>query len=141
MSWADTQAVVAVIQTVPVLATAVYVTKAPAPPAGGELPLPYVIVHPNAGRDAQPRFSGPLTLENPQFTFHIVGASANQVQVVLDLVKPQFHSNGFVAPPAVAGRVNKNGYWQMPIPIQVDQSVIPSLVFAVIQCGWTSEPA
>lgn len=142
MSWADTAAVVAVIQSVPSLVTAVYVTKAPKPTAPATaLPLPYVIVHPQPGRDEQSRFAGPPVLENPKFTLHLVGVSGEQALAVLDLVKPKFHTDGFVTPPVVSGRSNKNGYWDSPVPVQVDTDVTPSLVYAVIELGWTSEPA
>lgn len=141
MSWADTEAVVAIIQTVPALTTATYVTKAPKPDPPATLPLPYVIVHPSDGIDEATRYTAPPTTEHPEFTLHIVGGSANQSQVITGLIKAKFLVNGFIVPPVVTGRRNRSGYWRSPLPIQTDTDVTPSLVFQVIELGWTSEPA
>lgn len=141
MTWADTQATTAIIQTVPALVTATYVTTAPKPVPPATLPLPYAVVHPSDGIPAATRFSGPPITEHPEFTLHIVGASANQVQIVTGLIKAKFLVNGFIIPPAVAGRRNHSGYWRSPMPIQTDSDVTPALIFQVIELGWTSEPA
>lgn len=142
MTWADTQAVTAIIQTVPALATATYVTTAPKPVAPAvALPLPYCLVHPSEGIPEATRFTGPPITEHPEYTLHIVGGSANQVQVVTGLIKAKFLVNGFIVPPTVAGRRNKSGYWRSPMPIQTDSDVTPALIFQVIEFGWTSDPA
>lgn len=142
MSWADTAAVRAVIQTVPALATSTFVTTAPkATPPAQVYPTPYVVIHPHGGFDQQSRFTGPSVLENPSWTLWLVGTSAEQAIALVDLVRPKFHLNGFVNPPTVAGRSYKNGFWRSPIPLQSDTDVSPTLVYAVVELGWTSEPA
>lgn len=144
MTWADTSAVVTTIKTVPILASAVYVTEAPKPTAPATvLPLPYVIVHPADGVDEQARFTGPDTIQSPEVTLHIVGESANQVQVVTSLVRAKFQpsTSGFVIPPTVSGRRNRDAYWRAPTPIQSDRDVTPHLIYQVIELGWVSEPA
>jgi hypothetical protein len=138
MSWADTIATKALIELVPALAGKTWVTRAPTGPV---LPAQYCIVHPAAGADEAGRFMGPQTVEHPEFTLHIVGATADQVQALIDLVKAKFVVNGFMTPPTVSGRRNWAGYWRSPLPIQTDNTVTPPLLFAVIQLGWTSEPA
>jgi hypothetical protein len=142
MSWADVAAVVTKIKTVPVLASATYITLAPKPAAPATvLPLPYVIVHPSDGTDEATRLTGPPVTTNPMFTLHIVGGSAEQVLVVQDLVKPLFQVGGFIVPPVVAGRSNRDGYWRSPIPLQIDRDLTPALVYQVIELGWTSDPS
>lgn len=144
MTWAETSAVVATIKTVPILASAVYVSEAPKPTAPATvLPLPYVIVHPTEGTDEQARFMGPNTIQSPEVTMHIVGASANQVQIVTGLVRAKFQPSltGFVIPPTVSGRKNRDAYWRAPTPIQTDRDVTPHLLYQVIELGWVSESA
>lgn len=142
MSWADTSAVVAKVQSVPSLATSTYVTLVPKPVVPATvLPLPYVIVHPSDGDDEATRFTGPPVTTNPMFTFHVVGGSAESVQVVTGLVKAKFLVDGFIIPPVVAGRSNRDGYWRSPIPLQIDRDVTPALVYQVIELGWVSDPA
>lgn len=143
MSWAETAAVAATIKTVPILASAVYVSLAPKPTAPATtLPLPYVIVHPSEGVDEQARFTGPPTIENPEVTLHIVGASVEQTQIVTGLVRAKFQPSlaGFVIPPTVAGRRTRDAYWRSPQSIQVDRDVTPPLTYQVIELGWISEP-
>lgn len=142
MTWNDTVAVRTVIQSVPIVATATYVTTAPKPAVPNTvLPRPYVVIHPKDGIPEQEQYTGPRIVEHPEFTLHIVGDSANSVQVVLELIKAKFVVNGFVIPPTVAGRRQRSGYWQMPTPLQTDNDATPPLVFAVIELGWTSVPA
>jgi len=139
VSWADTEAVVAVIEQVPALATSTFVTLAPVSPV--LQPVPYVVVHPSAGVDTADRVTGPRVSEHPDFTLHVVGSSANQVQVVVDLLKPKFVQQGRFIPPLVEGRRNSRGYWRSPIPLQTDTDVDPALIYQVIELGWVSEPA
>lgn len=138
MSWDDTAAVRGTIQTVPILATATFISRTP---DGVVQPVPYVVIHPADGTDAQSRFTGPYSSLHPEFTLHIVGDTAELVQAVTGLVKAEFVVDGFVVPPAVDGRTGKNGYWRSPLPIQVDNDVSPALIFQVIELGWTSDPA
>lgn len=137
MSWADSQAVQALIQQVPALASATYITNVP---AGAPLTGPYSIVHPADGDDDTDRLAGPPVVSHPAFTLHIVGASANQVQILTGLVKAKVTAFGFIVAPAVAGRSNSGAYWRSPIPLQTDTDVSPALVYQVIEYGWDSSP-
>lgn len=137
MTAADTTAVKALVESAGALAGHTFITLVPA----GTQALPYAIVHPKDGNDAQNRFTGPAAEKHPEFTFHIVGATATSVQTVLELVKAKFVTNEFVNAPTVSGRRNYDAYWHMPLPIQTDRDVTPWLVHAVIEYGWTSEPA
>lgn len=139
MSWADTQAVIALIQSVPALAGAkTFPTIAP---TGPQLTMPYCVVHASDGSDEATRLTGPAVTEHPAFTLHIVGSSANQAQILCGLVKPKFVVGGFFIPPTVSGRRNSGGYWRSPIPLQSDTDVSPPLVYQVIELGWDSDPA
>lgn len=138
MSWADSVAVKAVIEQVPALAGRTFVTKTD---DGAPLVGQYAVIHPSDGSDDTDRLAAPPVVTHPSFTLHIVGASANQVQVLTGLVKAQFTVAGFIVPPVVAGRVNSGGKWSSPLPLQTDTDVSPSLVYQVIELGWDSEPA
>lgn len=148
MSAADTAAVKAIAESAGASAYVghVFVTKAPdvlptwagASPATG---LPYVLLHPADGTDEATRLTGPPTTEHPEYTFHVVGASASSVQVVVGLLKAKFKPTVFVVAPTVAGRLNQAAYWRSPQPIQTDKDVTPWLVYQVIEYGWTSNPA
>lgn len=141
MSQADTDAVVALIESVPVLASSVYVTVTPKPSTGQPpLPYPYALVHPTGGVDAQTRLAGPWSTEHPEFTIHIVGGSALQCQTIVDLFKAVVKPDGFGIIPTVAGRRNQRMFWRQPIPIQTSTGVTPPMCFAVVEVGWTSDP-
>lgn len=136
--WADTQAVKATIEQVPILTTATFV--GPVPQSVSPLPGAYCLIWPADGIDEAQRFTGPATVGNPAFTLHIVGANVDQVQVITGLVKAKFVVNGFFVPPPVTGRIGRAGYWNAPTPIQTDETVSPVLVYAVIELGWQSLP-
>lgn len=138
MSAADTVAVKALAESAGALTGHVFVS---ATPTGVVQPLPYIVLHPAAGVDEATRFTGPPVTEHPEYIFHIVGASANSVQVTTELVKAIFKPASFVITPTIVGRRNYNGYWRSPLPIQTDTTVTPWLIFAVIEYGWTSDPA
>lgn len=139
MSWADTEAFVAVVETVPALAESTFLSVVPE--ALLPAPVPYVIVHPSDGVDDTDRVTGPRVSEHPMFTLHIVGDSTNQAQIITGLVKAKFVTGGRFTPPVVAGRRNGRGYWRSPLPVQVDGDVTPPLIFQVVEVGWTSDPA
>jgi hypothetical protein len=138
MTWPDTQAVVAKIQTVAAFATNTFPTVVP---SDNLVRSQYALVHPSDGVDEQTRISGPPTTTHPRFTLHIVGSTAESVQRNVALIKAQFVVDGFVVPPLVVGRRNYDGFWSSPIPLQVDTDANPALVYQVIELGWTSEPA
>lgn len=139
MSWADTLAVKARAETLVALASKTFVTVTE--PVGTKIAAPYLVIHPSDGVDVATRVTGPRVAENPMFTLHIVGSSANQVQIITGLLKALFVVNGFMVPPVVAGRRARAGYWRSPIPIQTDTDVTPALIYQVIELGWVSEPA
>lgn len=120
----------------------VYVTTAPAPTSPDiVLPKPYILVHPKQGVDEITRFTGPPTVEHPEFTLHVVGDTASSVETVMANLKVAFNPAGFGIPPVISGRRNSAGYWRVPVPIQTDMSVTPWLMFGVIELGWRSDPA
>jgi len=135
---ADTDAVVALVRSVPILSDTVTVTFWPAgsPPAD----TPWAVVHPAEGNDSSDRLTGPNLTTNPSFTLHIVGSTAAQAQTVTGLVKAKFVVGGRFVPPAVTGRRNQGGYWDAPLPVQVNTSVTPNLAYQVIELGWESDP-
>lgn len=139
MSAADTAAVKARAETLVALASKTFVTVTS--PVGTKIPAPYLLIHPTEGTPEATRLTGPPITEHPEFTLHIVGGSADQVQVIYGLLKAAFVVNGFMVPPTIAGRRNWGGWWRSPLPIQTDNDVTPALIFAVVELGWTSEPA
>ena len=138
MTVADTDAVVALLESVPVLASrvAVAVWAANKPPADP----PWVIVHPAEGNDSTDRLAAPEGITHPSFTLHIVGSQASQAQTITGLVKAKFvDGRGSFVPPTVAGRLNQGGWWRAPLPLQIDSTVVPAFVYQVIELGWSSE--
>lgn len=141
MSQADADAVVALVQSVDVLASSTYVTLTPKQvSAQPPLPYPYALVHPTGGTDEQTRFTGPAATEHPEFTIHFAGSSALQCQTIVDLFKAVVKPDGFGIIPMVAGRRNQRMFWRQPIPIQTSTGVTPPMCFAVVEVGWTSDP-
>jgi hypothetical protein len=132
----------ALVQQVTVLATSTFVTLAPPLPSGQPpRPYPYALIHPTGGVDEQTRVTGPYTTEHPEFTLHLVGGSANQVQILTDLLKAIVKPNGLGIVPTVTGRRNQRMFWRQPIAIQTNTDVNPPMCFAVVETGWTSDPA
>lgn len=139
MTAADNAAVIALVQSASApLLTHTFLSMAP---SGVVQPNPYAVVHPSDGNDEQTRLAGPLFTRHPDYTLHLVSGSASSVQATVDLVKAVCVVNGFAVAPTVAGRRNYNAYWRMPARFQIDQSVTPWLVYAVIEYGWSSDPA
>ena len=142
MSQNDTDFMVGLVQQVPALATSTFVTLTPKPVSPDiPSPLPYALIHPTPGVDEQTRLTGPPSTEHPEFTIHLAGESAEQCQVATDLLKAQVMPDGFGVIPEVAGRRNQHMFWRQPIPIQTNTDLTPPLCFAVVETGWTSDPA
>jgi len=136
-----TQAVKATIQEISALATKTLLGRAPRT-SGGALPAPpLVLIHPAGGTDTQERLAGPKVTQHPWFTLHIVGSSVDNVETIRDLVKGKFVVNGRGVPPQVAGEVTSNLTWSEPTPIQWDTDVTPPVPYAVVELGFTSDPA
>lgn len=142
MSQADTDAMVALVESVPILADATHVTLAPKA-SDGSSPLlyPYALVHPKGGIDEQTRVTGPYSTEHPEFTIHLAGGSAEQVQTITDLLKAEVKPSGVGVIVTVSGRKNQRAYWRQPLPIQTNTSVTPPMCFAVVEVGWISDPS
>lgn len=143
MSYNDTKALKALIQTVTELALKTFVSKAeyPAPNQTVKVLPPYVVIHPSDGRDESDRVTGPKIIENPRFVIHSVGLSGEQAQLIGGLVKAKLVQNGLGVVMSVSGRRNRRLWYSSPLPVQVDASVVPALPFHVAECGWVSEPA
>lgn len=139
MTWADTQAVQTVIESVPALAVKTFVSVTT--PNGVKIDAPYVVIHPSDGVDDTDRVTGPRVTEHPDFTLHVVGASAEQTQIMAGLVKAKFVTGGRFTPPVVVGRRNGRGYWRSPVPLQVDTALTPAVIYQVVELGWVSDPA
>lgn len=142
MSWADTDYLRTLIEGVPILATATYITQVPKQPTGNPpLALPYALIHPSDGVDEQTRNTGPYSTEHPEFTLHFVGEDAEQCKAIAELVKAKVIVNGFGIIPTISGRRCQRAYWRSPIPIQTDPDVTPPICFYVVEVGWVSDLA
>lgn len=143
MTWADTAALKALVETVPALVGKVFVTSAqyPNPGVAGPVQTPYVVLHPADGVDEQTRLAGPRLTSHPRFIVHTVGDSAEQAQIMGGLVKAALYANSFGVNVTVSGRRNDALWYDSPIPVQIDRDVEPAVFLHVAECGWTSNPA
>lgn len=148
MTAADTLAVETLVKsagaTANAFSTHVFTTLVPATLpvwAGSTSGYPYVIIHPAEGIDDTDRVTGPKSTTHPEFTLHIVGLTAASVQKATELVKAKFITAGRGITVTVSGRSNRPVYWRSPMPLQTDRDVVPWLVYAVVELGWTSYPA
>ncbi|AGW41739.1 O-succinylbenzoate synthase [Leifsonia xyli subsp. cynodontis DSM 46306] len=130
----------ALVEQVPILTGATFISKAPEDPANPDRmqPLPYALMHPIGGTPTAERETGPAVTEHPSITLHLVGSSAEQVIALTDLLRPVLTPETV---PVVAGRLNGRVWWREPLPVQEDTDVSPSLIYAVIEFGWRSDPA
>lgn len=141
MSWADAVAVQALVEGVPALAGKTFISVAPgAAPNETKILPPYAVIHPADGINESERATGPKQVEHPLFTIHVVGKSAEQAGIVLDLVRTAMFPNGLGVVAQVDGRTNDHLWFETPIPAQVDSTVVPPIVYQVIRCGWRSQP-
>jgi hypothetical protein len=140
MTVAQTNAVVALVQSVPALASKTFVLVAPRD-STGKLPVPpYAVVQPHDGTETQERVTGPRSTMHPRYVIHFVGSSYSNAQTVLEAVKPRFVVNGFGVKVAVAGETSKRLHWSSPMGVQVDNDETPPLIFATAEIMWDSEP-
>lgn len=128
-----TDALKALIQSVPALASKTFVTVTPA----GVAP-PYVVIHPADGTDTQERLTAPRVAQHPRFTIHSVGSSADNCAAVAKAVKDKLIVGGRGVRVDVPGEKSFPAWWESPIPIQVDNDVTPPLIYHVAECGWSS---
>ncbi|MFN4000869.1 hypothetical protein [Microcella sp.] len=143
MTYADTQAVKALIQAIPALATATFVGEAKRPPPNDTQKVlpPYVVLFPADGVDTSESLTGPKVITNPEFTGWIVGDSAEQANVLLDLLKQQIYPGGLGVRVEVDGRDNDRLWFESPTTLQRDTSVTPPLLYHVFRVGWRSQPS
>jgi len=135
MSYAHTKALKELLLTIPQFAGRVHVTLAEGAVA------PYVVIHPESGVNTQERVTGPHATRNPRFTLHVVGKSGEQVQILSDAVEQALFPGGRGIRIDVTGERGKPVWFEQPLPIQVQTDPQPTVVYAVIETGWQSDPA
>lgn len=134
MSRKHAQAIVAKSQEIAAFATKTFVTVAPKGTAA-----PYLVWHPAKGTNTQDRFNGAKGTVHPRFTGHIVGETADQVQVLADLLETKLAPNGWGIKLAVAGENARSLWFSSPAPIQVSSDPLPEVIYLVVEVGWDSE--
>ena len=135
MSRKHTQALVALSKTVTAFASKTFVTRAP---KGTE--APYLIWHPAQGTNTSERLTARSATKHPRYTGHIVGETADQVQLLADLLETAIFPNGRGVL-TVTGETVKNFWYESPLPIQVSTDPLPEVIYLVIELGWTADPA
>lgn len=138
-----TDALVAKTQEIPALATKTFVTVAqyPSPNETVRVDAPYIVWHPAIGTHTQDRMTGPRSGKHPRFTGHIVGETADQVQVLADLLEQKLAPGGRGITMTVAGENSRALWFDSPLPIQVQTDPQPTVIYLVVEVGWSSEPA
>lgn len=134
-----TDALKAKTQEIPAFATKTFITLA-VNPDGSKPTAPYIVWHPAAGVNSQPGVTSPRVTRNPQYTGHVVGVSADQVQVLMDLLEAKLFPGGKGVVLTVAGEVSKPLSYACPLPIQVQTDPQPTVVYGVVEVGWSSQP-
>ena len=130
-----TDALVAKTKEIPAFATKTYVSVAP-----HLTTAPYIVWHPAAGSNSQPGITAPRVTRNPRFTGHIVGETADQVQILMDLLEAKLFPGGRGLVLTVAGERSKPLTYESPIPIQVQTDPQPTVVYGVVEVGWSADP-
>lgn len=130
-----TEALKALIQTVPALTAKTFVTLAPT------TAVPYVVIHPMDGNDESTRLAGPASTQHPRFVIHSVGSDYNQCAAIAEAVKSKLVVGGLGVTPAVPGELSGRIEYSSPIAIQIDRDVSPPLCYHVAEITWTGEPA
>lgn len=102
--------------------------------------LPYIVWHPSNGVNLQDRVSAPRSTKNPQFTGHVVGSTAEQVLVLLDLLEAKLFPNGRGIRIDVTGEQGRPLNYSNPIPVQVQTDPQPTVVYGVVEVDWLSDP-
>lgn len=142
MTLAQTSVVVARIATIPALSAKTYKLVAPRDGAGKLPAAPYVVVQPSDGTATQERLTGGKNTGHPRYVFHAVGASYDNAQTVLELVKAKFiDSDGFGLPIVVPNEKSRNVRWESAGPVQVDNDVTPPIIYATGELTWDADPA
>jgi hypothetical protein len=135
MAKRHTDALKAKTQEITAFATKTFITLAP-----HETAAPYIVWHPAQGENEQTGITGPRVRKSPRFTGHIVGDDADQVQVLLDLLETKLFPGGRGITLTVAGERSKPLWFSSPLPIQVQTDPQPTIVYAVVEVGWSADP-
>lgn len=139
MAKRHTDALKAKTQEIPAFAAKTYITLA-VNPDGSKPTLPYIVWHPADGDNTQPGVTAPRVTENPSFTGHIVGSSAEQVQTLMGLLKAKLFPGGRGLALTVAGERSKPLAYSSPQSIQVQTDPLPAIVFGVVEVSWSADP-
>lgn len=134
-----TDALKAKTQEIPAFATKTFITLA-VNPDGTKPSVPYIVWHPAAGVNSQPGVTSPRVTRNPQFTGHVVGSTAEQVQTLMDLLEAKLFPGGRGLALTVTGEVSKPLTYACPLPIQVQTDPQPTVVYGVVEVGWSADP-
>jgi len=135
MSRIHTQALKALIEAIPAFASKTFISIVP---AGTE--SPYIVLHPANGTNSQERVTGPRVTKHPRFTGHIVGVTADQTQLLTDLLEGALFPGGRGVVVSVVGESAKPLWFESPVPVQVSTDPLPQIVFQVVEVGWRSDP-
>lgn len=122
-------------QEIPAFATKTFLTIVPTGTT-----LPYIVWHPANGVNVQDRVTGPRSTRNPQFTGHVVGSTAEQVLVLLDLLEAKLFPGGRGIRIDVTGEKGRPLHYSNPIPVQVQTDPQPTVVYGVVEVDWLSDP-
>jgi hypothetical protein len=141
MSKKHTDALKAKTQEITAFASKTFISVAVVPGSTAKPAAPYIVWHPAQGENAQTGVTGPRVRKNPRYTGHIVGESADQVQVLLDLLEAKLVPAGRGITLTVAGEVSKPVWFSSPLPIQVSMDPLPPVIYAVVEVGWSADPA
>lgn len=137
---AHTDAVVTRIRTIPALTEKTFLLVAPRNADGQVTAVPpYCVVQPGDDEDERTRLGAGRTEHTPRIILHIVGSSYANSQTVTELVKALFvTSTGAGIQIHVTGEKGRNLRWA-PQPTQVDNDVVPPLIYTTVELTWQSE--
>lgn len=119
----------------------VFVSKAeyPEPDQKVEVSYPYWVIHPADGRDTADRLTGPYVTRHPRFTIHSVALNADTAGLIAENVRNALVVNGRGVTPVITGERPRAVWYSAPIPIQVDTTKTPALVYHVAEVGFDSD--
>lgn len=135
-----TDALKAKTQEIPAFASKTFITVAKYPNSTDKVLPPYIVWHPAQGENTQERVTGPRSTRHPRYTGHIVGESAEQVQALMDLLEAKLLPGGRGLALTVAGERSKPLWYSSPLPIQVQTDPQPTVIYGVVEVGWSSDP-
>jgi len=130
-------ALVALVTASP-LGTKFYPALAPLV-AGKPQTGPYAVFYSQPGTDRQTRLTGPAFEQNPRWTIHCVGSTADQAEWVNEQVKGALIVNGFGVVPTIAGENPGRFWYSNPQPVQRDDDSTPPLFYVVAETGFSSD--